>query len=378
MTRWMTVTLLVTWACAGCGPLSMVDAEEEVVLSGRFVEQDGSPVSERVSLIREPSATEIVGVVATLPAWGLYCAAKLIGDDNCLVYRYADPDLDGAYRFALMGDETQKEFGVARRLWIGVHEGDVSATVSFHAQAPDVPLPEVALWRAAPTLTVAGDDLAASWEAAAVAPGDGDAERYRLQAWTEGGGLVWSADSTATSVDIPLDAMQDVATRVRVAAESERPGPDTTFTITQYGPGVAAPAGGRTPASRGASCTYTSSRGTEEPLAPCPLTDGLFDDYYRSAETVCDDDGMGGCAGEAWQQIEIDLGATTLASRLVVHDLSGVDPTEVAVSADGASWTELGEARAFSIVSSAVPFRFVRLRVEGDARLAAVNEVGAY
>jgi len=304
-------------ALAACSQ-SDVDPEADVVIEGRVLDVDGSPLDDRpVHLGVGMSPGDLGVAVLTL---GLSCTGGECGD------RFdTTTDGDGAYSLTLKGSDTQSFFGSAEETVLSASaapgDGEVSgASVSatFEVQTERVRLPDLAL--VDPGVRVERDEV--TWD-----PASGfDVAAFETDAAVP----VWRTTGAGSA---PVDGriLEDATGRVVVAGvvADEIEGSDVRIVRRSPGIGFVGPYGA--PPSRGAGGELTDGDLVTDVALTAPATIALTDAV--PAELVVVRGCEATCAVEtsADGQTFVAAGAVTGAHGVI--ELPGADVRVVRVTA---------------------------------------------
>ncbi len=187
-----------------------------------------------------------------------------------------------------------------------------------------------------------------------------------------------TADFTETPVPLPFDLRMAEDSRLLVAAHREARIGDrsATLTATSVLPGT------EVPASRGAACRVTDSRGQALPQQTCGLTDGLLGSPWEPVDDPrCASGPCPGTAQNDHRDIYITLTKSVRATLLVVRGC-GFTCT-VLVSADGKIFRELpapgsGTDGFYVQKLSGAPLKVVHIRTATGGFFAKLREVSVF
>jgi hypothetical protein len=266
------VVLLAALAVGGaCAERSNVDPEAAVVVRGRALDVDSSPLAARPVRLGS-GVTTLEGGAGALTA-GLFCLSG-----ECTGDFFDDTTAaDGSFTLELTGRDTQSAFGEATSFLlstsappVGDHPAGPALSARFRIQTTEVALP--ALQLVDPAFHLAGADGAvdAVWDGA-VAPGP-----YTVRFADRDGGTVWEETAAEPAIRIDGRVLEDTAGQVAVGGSRQDQIEGSDVTITWRSSSAAFRGGYGPPPSRGAGCELRAADGTVQALGDCGLTDGSF------------------------------------------------------------------------------------------------------
>lgn len=309
---WLTRRTLVlagaALAVSACAPESRLDPDAAVVLTGQVLNPGGSVAADRpVTLVRESTLGDaLVGLPFVLATVGLIClsedAPSPCGGEGG---EQAGSGPDGGFRFELEGRDTQGFLGGAKEL---------SISTSGAAGAEELDGPAVSA-------------------------------RFRVQeAQLDIGALrQWQPDVTLGRGGATID-------------------------YTYRSPRLPYAGAYGAPPSRGKTCSVSRDGGEAVPQFPCPLTDGDLTTTVAFPPSPSTSAPPARSDGSTYDRpvplpdsVVIDLDQASPVTLAVVPGCTGACP--VAVSADGVSWSTVGDASGrFAVLPvSGAPMRYLRV-----------------
>lgn len=311
MKRWMMAVCAATVASSGCTK-STVEAEADILLSGKVLKEDGQPLAGTLLNINRSTNSS--------------CTLSIFGG---LSWKNVKTDGDGTFELELLGADTQN--GSTARCFDVTAPGTGNGSyvnASFLIQTDQVQVPTLQAWSFKPTVTPATDSVSVSFQdISAIA--EGSNEGHTLTVTKKSAGTIWTTTEVQSPVVLNADLLED-ATDLETSVSVYRniPGNKTTFTLFYQGDRVVVPSGSRVPVSRGASCTYPGAP------APCPLTDGNL------TTPVTFQDGA--------RELVIQLSQPKVLRKAVLRQFEILSsPSELVLegSTDGTQWVSLANLR---------------------------------
>ncbi|MBA3742127.1 hypothetical protein [Sporichthya sp.] len=291
---------------------------------------------------------------------------------------------DGSYAVKVPTNNGDPAVGVAISVVAPVAnsaDDRVGTTVTLPAKAGqgatfDVPVATEAL-----ELTLSnGRDLRVAMPDTRQAKPSGPVSVTLTQLPAEGNVASATADFTETPVKLPFDLRVAEDSRLLVAAHREAKIGDRPVTLSA----TSVLTGTSVPASRGAACRVTDSKGKPLAQEPCGLTDGLLGSPWDPTDDpLCADGPCPGTAQNDHRDIYVNLTSAVKATLLVVRGC-GFTCT-VMVSSDGKTFRELpapdnaaGTDGFYVQKLSGAPVKVVHLRTATGGFFVKLREVSVF
>ncbi|WP_375772246.1 hypothetical protein NR798_15600 [Archangium gephyra] len=312
MNRWMKVACAAVVACSGCTE-SQVDPEQEILLSGKVLKEDGQPLADTLLRMHRSGNSS--------------CVFSLFGG---LDWKSMKTQTDGAFSEELLGADTQAG-SLARCFELqipGTGSGNYG-NASFIIQTEKVQLPLLQQWTGKPSVATSADGVSVSYEGLTASQA-GNSGTHTLSV-SKSSSPIWVSRSVSSPAPLNDDLLEDAADlKAAVSIRREVELNKTKFDLYNKGDDVALPKRTRVPLSRGVSCTYP-----EAPVT-CPLTDGDL------ASTVTFPQGT--------LAVVLQLPQPKVLRKAVVRNLGmsfGATTTDLVIegSTDGTLWVPLANLR---------------------------------
>ena len=251
MNRWMTAACAAVVASSGCTG-SQVDPEQEILLSGKVLKEDGQPLADTLLKMNRSANSS--------------CIFSFFGG---LDWKSTKTQANGSFSEELLGADTRSG-GLARCFELRIPPagtGGNSGYASFVIQTDTVQVPLLQQWTGKPTVATQADGVSVSYEGLTASQA-GNSGTHTLVV-SKSSNPVWVSRNVSSPVPLNDDLLEDAADlKGTVSIQRDVELNETKFDIYNEGDDVALPRRGRVPLSRGAGCTYP------EAPATCPLTDG--------------------------------------------------------------------------------------------------------
>lgn len=348
MNRWMLAICAATAVSTGC-TTSAVEAEADILLTGKALKEDGQPLADTLlNINRSPNSA---------------CSFSFFGG---LSWKKVKTERDGTFELELLGADTQN--GSTARCFELQVPGNGKGSYMYAAfliQSEQVQVPVLQPWGFNPTPTAGTGSVSVSFQDIS-AIHQGAHEGHVVHVTKKSGGGIWVTPAQMQSPVVINDELLEDATDLQAVVSVTRKitGSNTTFTLHNSGDPVALPTRSRVPVSRGASCTYPSSPAT------CPLTDG---DLSTSVSFP-----------EGTREVVIQLPQPKVLRKAVLRQL-GVffTPRELVLegSADGTTWVALANLlegsvllREYQELTLSHPTALSHVRVRASASSSSNND----
>lgn len=385
--------LLVPALLATACERSVLDPDEEVVVTGTLQSSDGTPLSNTdVLFIRHPDAGEIVtGAITLIGSLGTACLFHPDDIELCRGVETSVTDDEGGYRFELLGADTQGTFDNAVSFTVAAATGpdeatDLSVEATFLIQTTELVVPALRFWDAAITATPDGDDTALAFHAVDDVTA-GETTGYDVVLRSDEG-RPWETRGLSEPEVVWTDEdVEDFSGRVHAAARSAGRAENTDISYVHRAPGPLL-AGDRVPPSRGVACTVA----LDDQSAPlerdgvCPLTDGKLDGGYAPNGPSCTPaEGEDACDQTSDVWVALDLGATSSISHIYLRHLHLRADAALEVSVDGETFVQVAElssgldqVRRIDLPAP-TPTRVVRVRtLDPKVKVSGLGELSVF
>jgi hypothetical protein len=319
-------------------------ADDDVVVSGRFVLADGSPAASRPVVVSRATTVsdtvdDVIGSWASLNLAVLSCATSDPSLDLCRNNKYATTTrADGRFRIRLSGRDVRNKYGDLRGLQIttGLRARPGQATgptvvVRTEPSASDVALPTVPVWSAGPSARLTGTIATYRWRPAPIPAGATEA-RTTLGLNDQQRGLQATADDPESPLRIDTRDFEGAAPTLGLTASARVGGRLVAWTSET----VRTKPSAVRPLSRGRGCLV--GLGDQQPVRrqSCWLFDGrlaapLADVHPdgkgptlgRPRPVWCgrerDTWGNASCVRAPVASVTVDLGRTRPVGRIAVR-----------------------------------------------------------
>jgi len=332
--RWTrTLTMGVLATLGGCTE-SKVENDQDIVLSGRLVDEAGAPLPDALLKLYR-SENSVCAFAAFSSSW-----------------RSVKTRADGTFELDLLGADTRS--GSLARCFIvrspsRAQGGSVSAY--FLIQQSEITLPALQEWTGGLTATAEAQGVSVGFRPLSSTHGAGnDAHMLSIgpsrakEAWQ-----VLRASSPVRLSDYVVEDATDLKASIYVLREA-RPG-DVSVDFSYTSDEVALPRRGLVPASRGAACTYVNAE------APCRITNG----------------DLGGSVlfGTDVQEVAVQLSRPAVLRKAVLRNFGvagTMDELVLEGSADGTQWMPLANLLGGDGVQS-----FMELDLTGTTPVSQVR-----
>lgn len=359
-----------------CSPIS---SSADVTLDGKLTRQDQSAASSlKTVLVRVPDPLELitqgVAVVGTL---GLAC----LNDSTlpiCKTVQNNTTDGEGRFRYMMKGSDVKGSLGQVSLFQLAANLGPSAPSVqvnSFSFHKEELTIPTARFWEP-PTVTAAvtSSQVTVGFDAFSTSHGHEPKNGYGLRFTADAGGQVWTqSGNTGTSFD--ARALEDAYGAFSVSANDEL----EEFDVSLRSKAVAWSAGANpAPLSRGKPCLIAGQNGAVDAGAPCPYSNGRFDDSFVAQPSCAAD--AGACTSNRY--VQLDLGALLPVNAVFAHGLRAAGKVAIETSADGVAWAEVarvddaGEYVAFNVGGGTFA-RYVRL-TGLEHGISALNELSVW
>ena len=368
--------LLAALLLLSCSPIS---SSADVTLDGTLTRQDQSPAASlRTALVRLPDPLELITQgVAVIGTLGLACL-----DDStlpiCKTVQHSTTDGDGRFRYMMKGSDVKGSLGQVSLFQLAANLGSSAPSVqvnSFSFNKEELTIPTARFWEPATvTASVTASQATVGFDRFSTSHGHEPKNGYQLRFTADAGGQVWSQNgNTGSSFD--ARALEDAYGAFSVSANDDL----EEFHVSFRSKAVAWSAGGNpAPLSRGRPCLISAQSGAVDAGAPCPYSNGRFDDAFVAQPSCAAD--AGACASNRF--VQIDLGAFLPVNAVFAHGLRAAGKVAIETSADGIVWAEVtrvddaGEYMAFNIPAATFA-RHVRLTGLENG-ISALNELSVW
>ncbi|MCP3100451.1 hypothetical protein LZ198_16400 [Myxococcus sp. K15C18031901] len=305
--RWMRALTLGMLAVSGGCTESKVEEDQEIVLSGRLVDEAGAPLAdELLKLYRSENSA---------------CALAAFSSS----WRSVKTRADGTFGLDLLGADTRSG-SIARCFVVRSPDRPQGRRVSafFLIQQAEVALPSLQEWTGSLTAAAEGQGVSVGFRPLSATHGAGSGEHV-LYLYPSGAREAWQVLNASSPVHLSDYVLEDAnGLTASVVTEREAKAGGETVGITYSSDAVALPRRARVPVSRGAPCTY---QGAE---TPCRVTNGDLGGIVLFQEGV--------------QGVSVQLSRATVLRKAVLRNF-GVNGTmnELVLegSADGTQWVSL-------------------------------------
>lgn len=310
--RWMRTLAVGVLAMAGGCTGSKVESGQDIVLSGRFIDESGAPLpEEQLKLYR--SENSACAFAAFTSSW-----------------KSVKTRADGTFELELLGADTR--MGSIARCFVARSpdraEGR-SLSAYFLIQESKVELPTFQEWRGALTATEEAQGVSVGFKPLSATHGAGSDEHV-LSVGPSSIEVAWKVTQTSSPVRLSDYVLEDAqGLKAFVSVDRQAKVGDVTVGLSYSSDDVAMPRRALIPVSRGAACTYVSSD------TPCRLTNGDLDGLVLFQSGV--------------QEVSVQLSRSAVLRKAVLRnfEVSGA-MTELVLegSADGTQWLPLANLLA--------------------------------
>ncbi|CAM4363078.1 MULTISPECIES: hypothetical protein [Myxococcus] len=348
--RWMrTLTLGVLAMSGGCTE-SKVAEDQDIVLSGRLVDEAGAPLSDALlKLYRSENSA---------------CAFAAFSSS----WRSVKTRVDGTFEVDLLGADTRNG-SIARCFVARSPEQSQGRRVSafFLIQQSEVALPVIQEWTGTMTATAQAQGVSVGFRPLSATHGAGNNEHVlslhpssAREAWQ-----VLKATSPVLLSDYVLEDAEGLKASIITTRDVNAGG--VTVGLTYTSDDVVLPRRALVPASRGAACTYLNAE------TPCRVTNGDLGGIVLFQEGV--------------REVAVQLSRPVVPRKAVLRNF-GVTGTmsELVLegSADGAQWMPLANLLDGASVQSfmevdltgTTPVSQVRVRATPQESVGALRSLG--
>lgn len=249
--RWMrTLTMGVMAILGGCTE-SKVENEQDIVLSGRLVDEAGAPLPEAlVKLYRSENSS---------------CAFAAFSAS----WKTVKTRADGSFVLDLLGADTRS--GSIARCFIARSPAQAegrSLSAYFLIQQSEVALPTFQEWTGAPTAAAEAQGVSVGFRPLSATHGAGNDEHV-LSVGPSSVTVAWQVRPASSPVHLSDYVLEDAeGLKASISVERAAEAGGVTVGLAYSSDDVALPRRALVPASRGAACTFLNA----EP--PCRITNG--------------------------------------------------------------------------------------------------------
>ncbi|MCP3167748.1 hypothetical protein [Myxococcus qinghaiensis] len=300
--------LAMAGGCTG----SKVESGQDIVLSGRFIDESGAPLPEaQLKLYRSENSS--CAFAAFTSSW-----------------KSVKTRADGTFELELLGADTR--MGSIARCFVARSpdraEGR-SLSAYFLIQESKVELPTFQEWRGALTATEEAQGVSVGFKPLSATHGAGSDEHV-LSVGPSSIEVAWKVTQTSSPVRLSDYVLEDAqGLKAFVSVDRQAKVGDVTVGLSYSSDDVAMPRRALIPASRGAACTYVGSD------TPCRITNGDLDGLVLFQSGV--------------QEVSVQLSRSAVLRKAVLRnfEVSGA-MTELVLegSADGTQWLPLANLLA--------------------------------
>lgn len=248
---WMrTVTLGGLAMLGGCTE-SKVAQEQDIVLSGRFVDEAGAPLSDALlKLYRSENSS---------------CAFAAFSSS----WKSVKTQADGTFELDLLGADTRN--GSIARCFIArtpAQSQGRSLSAYFLIQQSEVALPTFQEWTGTLTATAEAQGVSVGFRPLSATHGAGNDEHV-LNIGPSSVSTAWQVRKASAPVHLSDYVLEDAeGLKAFVGVERQAKAGGVTVSLAYSSDDVAVPRRALVPASRGAACTYLNAE------TPCRITGG--------------------------------------------------------------------------------------------------------
>ena len=322
--RWMrTLTLGVVTILGGCTE-SKVSADQDIVLSGKFIDEAGAPLSgELLKIYRSDNSS--CAFAAFTSSW-----------------KSVKTQANGTFELELLGADTRN--GSTARCFIARSPARTegrSLSAYFLIQESKVALPTFQEWTGTPTATAEAQGVSVGFKPLSATHGAGNDE-HELSIGPSTIETAWQVQKASSPVLLSDYVLEDVqGLKASVGVERSAKVGDVTVGLAYSSDEVALPRRALVPVSRGAACTYQDSE------TPCRITNGNISGKVLFQQGV--------------KEVNVQLSRSAVLRKAVLRnfEVSGtMNELVLEGSADGTQWTSLANLLAGAGVK---PFMVVDL-----------------
>jgi hypothetical protein len=310
--RWMrTLTLGVVTMLGGCTE-SKVAQDQDIVLSGRFIDEAGAPLSgELLKLYRSENSS---------------CSFAIFSSS----WKSVKTQADGTFELDLLGADTRN--GSTARCFIArspLRPEGRSLSAYFLIQQSEVALPTLQEWTGTPAATAEAQGVSVSFKPLSTTHGAGNDE-HALTIGPSSIEMAWQVQKASSPVlvsDYVLEDAQGLKASVGVEREAKAGG--VTVSLAYSSDEVALPRRALVPVSRGAACTYQDAE------TPCRITNGNLSGKVLFQTGV--------------KEVSVQFSRSAVLRKAVLRNFEASGTMNELVlegSTDGTQWTSLANLLA--------------------------------
>jgi hypothetical protein len=349
MRRTRTLTLGVLAMLSGCTE-SKVAQDQDIVLSGRFVDEAGAPRSEALlKLYRSDNSS---------------CGFAIFSSS----WKTVKTGADGTFKLDLLGADTRN--GSIARCFIArspVQPQGRSLSAYFLIQQSEVALPTLQEWSGTVTTAAEAQGVSVGFRNLSATHGAGNDE-HTLSIGPSSIESAWKVRRASSPVHLSDYVLEDVdALKASMSVERQVKAGGVTVDLAYSSDEVALPRRALVPVSRGATCTYTNAE------TPCRITNGNIGGAVLFERGV--------------REVTVQLSRSVVPRKAVLRnfEVSGtMSELVLEGSADGTQWVTLanllsgGSVQPFMELSltGTTPVSQVRVRAASQDTAADLRSLG--
>ncbi|MCY1023560.1 hypothetical protein [Pyxidicoccus sp. MSG2] len=301
-----TLTLGVLAMLGGCTE-SKVDEDQDIVLSGRLVDEAGAPLPDALlKLYRsENSSCAFAGFTSS--------------------WKSVKTRADGTFELDLLGADTRN--GSIARCFVArspAQSQGRSLSAYFLIQESEVALPAFQEWTGTPTAAAEAQGVSVGFRPLSATHGAGNDEHV-LSIRPSSVKVSWQVLKASSPVHLSDYVLEDAeGLKASVSAERNVKVGDVTVGLSYSSDDVAVPRRALVPASRGAACTYLNAE------TPCRITSGDLGGLVLFQSGV--------------REVAVQLSRSVVPRKAVLRnfEVSGtLNELVLEGSADGTQWMSL-------------------------------------